>query len=144
MLFSLSSLVLFGPACVEFFVESVHFIFLFDDHMIDLHFDAVASLLQEFCDLFLGELIDCLYHSVHLGVAKTSTMYKQTFHTMTIGHNTTYFFYLIRLRRILSRLSTSADGLCFIVLESSKYCLSYCSYIACLLLSFYIDATASL
>ena len=55
----------------------------------------------------------------------------------------TYFFYLIKFCLIFSRFSTSAEGLCFFVLESSKYYLSYCRWMACFYRSLCIWAIAS-
>ena len=69
VLFSLSDFVLLGPSRVQLFIESVDFIFLLDDDVIDLDFDAVTSLLQEISLLFLGELIDRFDDAIDLRVA---------------------------------------------------------------------------
>ena len=168
MLFSLSCFVLLGPSCVKFFVKSIDLILLLDNHVIYLNFNSISPLFQELCRLFLRQLIDRLDNSVHLRVAikykkqiklhsldthwvkaqnhvtSSSQRVKESESWIFIFYRFTYFFCLIRLSRIFSKLSTSADGLCFIVLDSSKYCLSYCKCIACFLRSFCICEIASL
>ena len=47
LLFTFADLVLLGPTRVQLFIESIDFVFLLGDHVIDLHFYAVTALLQE-------------------------------------------------------------------------------------------------
>ena len=75
MLLSLSNFVLFGPSRAKLFIKCCHLILLLNDHMVNLNFDAVATLFQEFSLFLFSQLIYGLYHSIHFWITKHMAMH---------------------------------------------------------------------
>jgi len=69
VLFTLANFVLLSPARVQFLVQSVYFVFLLRQDVIDLNFDLVAPLLPKLGSFLFGKLSNGRNDTINLRVA---------------------------------------------------------------------------
>ena len=87
----LAHLVLLGPARVELLVEGVHLVVLLGEHVVDLDFYFVSSLLHELSCFLLGEIFDGLADSGHFGIAAGQARLDRLKWTLTFSALSEFF-----------------------------------------------------
>ena len=68
-LIALSQAVLLFPACGEFLVQSIHFVFMFRYQVVYLNFNAMSSVRKVIFPLTFRQLFDLLADTINLWIA---------------------------------------------------------------------------
>lgn len=83
LLLSPANAILLFPARRELHVESIHFVFVLGDQVVNLDLDAVATFLEELLYFALRQSYDLLAYTFNFRITRQTLMVKPAFKALT-------------------------------------------------------------